>query len=83
MLLVSAMHKALAKRVAICQSSAQSARTLMHLLGNCVVAGDACQRTSNSKLDVVRQSFLMRKHTTQRRLLTLDVVASESNELAK
>jgi hypothetical protein len=26
------MHKALAKREAICQSSAQCARTLMHLL---------------------------------------------------
>src|SRR6266850_3029461 len=30
----NAMHKALAKRVAICQSSAQCARTLMHLLGS-------------------------------------------------
>jgi hypothetical protein len=29
----NAMHKALAKREAICQSSAQSARALMHLLG--------------------------------------------------
>ncbi len=32
-LVPNAMHKALAKRVAICQSSAQCARTLMHLLG--------------------------------------------------
>jgi hypothetical protein len=30
----NAMHKALAKREAICQSSAQSARALMHLLGS-------------------------------------------------
>jgi hypothetical protein len=34
------MHKALAKRVAICQSSAQSARALMHLLGDLVSANN-------------------------------------------
>jgi hypothetical protein len=30
----NAMHKALAKREAICQSSAQCARALMHLLAS-------------------------------------------------
>jgi hypothetical protein len=31
----NAIYKALAKREAICQSSAQCARTLMNLLGSC------------------------------------------------